>query len=37
MVLKDTRRFAQTEQGLLGHWYKHVTPNVCQLSVCLGI
>ncbi|GJN87983.1 hypothetical protein Rhopal_000938-T1 [Rhodotorula paludigena] len=27
MVLKDTRRFAQTEQGLLGHWYKNVTPN----------
>lgn len=28
MWLKGTRRFAQNEDGLLGHWYKDITPNV---------
>ncbi|BGP29483.1 D-amino acid oxidase [Rhodotorula toruloides] len=27
MWLKGTRRFAQNEDGLLGHWYKDITPN----------
>lgn len=26
--LKGTRRFAHSEEQLLGHWYKDVVPNV---------
>ncbi|BGP53383.1 D-amino acid oxidase [Rhodotorula sphaerocarpa] len=32
MWLKDTRRFAADEAGLLGHWYKDITPNYRHLA-----
>ncbi|BGP37327.1 D-amino acid oxidase [Rhodotorula kratochvilovae] len=32
MWLKDTRRYADTEAGLLAHWYRDITPNYRHLS-----
>ncbi|GAA6061765.1 hypothetical protein JCM10212_000745 [Sporobolomyces blumeae] len=32
IALKGTRRFATSEEGLLGHWYKDVVPNYRILS-----